>query len=504
MRGGRLYNPADHGLGPAGATASLSLRAATAPAPALFDRFGGRLADVDLVPDLGQRIGSREWWRGLATLTALVGSAAWLSPGLDQSLPAPVPAPLDDAALDAARAQSIAPLAWGGDTGQRMAATDLVQPLTDIPERPTLELTATLGSGDGFARVLERAGVGGGDAAAVARLVSDATPLGDIAPGTRLDIRLGRRPNKRVARPLDALAFRARFDLRLELARVDGALRLTRVPIAVDNTPLRVRGVVGDSLYRAARAAGAPARAVETYLRALATKMSVGEIGADSRFDLIVAQRRAETGEVEIGELLYAGLEQGRRQVRLLKWQAGGRTEWFEASGVGERRGGLVRPVAGHQTSGFGMRFHPLLGYNRFHRGIDFGAAHGSPIYAVTDGRVSFAGRAGGHGNHVRLNHAGSLVTGYSHMSRIAVSTGQTVRRGQVIGYVGSTGLSTGPHLHFETYKAGVPINPKSVSFVTTAQLSGEQLRAFRSRLATLLSTPTGATGPIRGTAAAH
>src|SRR5207253_1397423 len=120
-----------------------------------------------------------------------------------------------------------------------------------------------------------------------------------IADGTRLDIRLGRRPNKHVARPLDALAFRARFDLRIEIARVNGILQLKAVPIRVDNTPLRIQGTVGDSLYRAARAAGAPATAVETYLRALAGKVSIGAINSDARFDLIVEQRRAETGEVE-------------------------------------------------------------------------------------------------------------------------------------------------------------------------------------------------------------
>jgi murein DD-endopeptidase MepM/ murein hydrolase activator NlpD len=173
-----------------------------------------------------------------------------------------------------------------------------------------------------------------------------------------------------------------------------------------------------------------------------------------------------------------------------------GRTEWFEASGVGEKRGALARPVSGRQTSGFGMRLHPLLGYNRFHRGLDFGAAHGSPIYAVTDGVVSFAGRSGGHGNHVRLSHAGGLGSGYSHMSRIAVRAGQRVQRGQVIGYVGSTGLSTGPHLHFEVYRNGAPIDPKKVSFTTVAQLSGEQLRAFRARLASLLSVRVGGAQP--------
>lgn len=453
---------------------------------------GGRFADLDLVPDLGARIGSLEWWRGLGTLAALCASTVLLSPGFDRPMPGATPAPLTEAQWDQTRAQSIAPLAYGADTGRRMATTDLVRPLAEAPERPSLELTAAVGDGDGFAHVLERAGVAPAEARQVADMVAGATPLHDIAAGTRLDIRLGRRPNTHVARPLDALAFRARFDLRLELSRVDGALRLTRVPIHVDNTPLRVTGAVGDSLYRAARAAGAPAHAVETYLRAIGSKMSVGSIGSGARFDLIVEQRRAETGEVETGQLLYAGLDQGRRKLQLLKWQADGRTEWFDAAGVGEKRSGLTRPVAGRQTSSFGMRFHPLLGYSRFHKGIDFGAGTGTPIYAVNDGTVIFSGRHGGHGNYVQLRHGGNMATGYAHMSRIAVRSGERVRQGQVIGYVGSTGLSTGPHLHFEVYRNGTAINPKSVSFVSTSLLNGEQLRAFRSKLSSLLAVRIG------------
>ena len=130
------------------------------------------------------------------------------------------------------------------------------------------------------------------------------------------------------------------------------------------------------------------------------------------------------------------------------------------------------------------------------HRGIDFGAAYGSPIYATTDGTVAFAGRHGGHGNYVRLNHAGGMATGYAHMSRIVARPGAHVRQGQVIGYVGSTGLSTGPHLHYELYRGGVAIHPRSVSFVTTAQLAGENLKAFRARLASLMSVRIGNGAP--------
>jgi murein DD-endopeptidase MepM/ murein hydrolase activator NlpD len=491
-----LYQPSDHGFSLGGGSAALPLPGVPASRiglglPRQVARFGGRFADLDLTPDLGARIGSREWWRGFGTLTALCAAAIALAPGVDRPLPGAVPE-VSREQWDEARAQSISPLAWGADTGGRMAATDLVRPLDEAPERPSIELNAAFGEGDSFRHVLERAGVGANEAAQVADMIEGAASADDVAAGTRLDIRLGRRPNKHVARPLDALAFRARFDLRLEVSRVNDALQLTRIPIRVDNTPLRVRGVVGDSLYRAARAAGAPAQAVETYLRAVGSKMSVGAIGSDARFDLIIAQRRAETGEVETGELLFAGIDQGRRKLQLLKWQAGGRTEWFDAAGVGEKRAGLTRPVSGRQTSGFGMRFHPLLGYNRFHKGIDFGGGYGAPIYAVSDGIATFVGRHGGHGNYVQLRHNGSMATGYAHMSRFAVRSGQSVRQGQVIGYVGSTGLSTGPHLHFEVYRNGQAINPRTVNFVSTSLLSGADLRAFRAKLASLLAVRAG------------
>jgi len=97
------------------------------------------------------------------------------------------------------------------------------------------------------------------------------------------------------------------------------------------------------------------------------------------------------------------------------------------------------------------------------HSGMDFKAAYGAPIYAVTDGVVAYAGRKGGYGNFVQLNHGGGLASGYGHMSRITARAGSKVRRGQIIGYVGSTGLSTGPHLHYELYRNGRAVNPASV-----------------------------------------
>ncbi len=481
-------------------TATLSLTDAIVAPPSddhtlpWRDRWQAAIHSIDLVPDLGCDIGSRSWWRGVATLIALIIAAVATAPGMG-ALPGASGPLLDANDWEMARAQAIMPLAYGGDTGLHMAATDSVQPLASSPERPHIELTATLGQGDGFERVLLRSGVGEGDAATIANLVASAIPLGDLESGTRLDLELGRRMNKALARPVDALALRARFDLRLEIERVDGALTLHRIPIAVDTTPLRIRGRVGDSLYRSARAAGAPAKAIEAYLKVLATQLSVGrDIGADDQFDIIIDYRRAETGEAEAGNLIFAGLDRASgKDLRMLAWTQGGRQQWFEASGVGQSRQGMAAPVHGRLSSHFGMRRHPILGYVRMHSGNDYGAAYGSPIFAVTDGRVDYAGRKGGYGNYVRVQHGGGLGSGYGHMSRIAVRSGASVKRGQVIGYVGNSGLSTGPHLHFEIYRNGRPVDPSSVRYVTRAQLEGSALAAFRAKLNSVTRVAPGA-----------
>lgn len=457
---------------------------------------------IDWVPDLGTRIGSLDWWRGLATCTALCAATWVLSPGL-KPLVGAVPPPLAGAEWEETRAQGIASLAQGATTGRRMAANDLVAPLADVPERPSVDLSATLGDGDSFDRVLIRAGVGRTDAEAAAKLVAQSVDPRAIPAGTRIALTLGRRADRRVARPLEKLDVRARFDLALSLARGAGGLTVDRKPIAIDSTPLRIQGVVGSSLYRSARAAGVPAKAIESYLKAIATRLSIGrDVSADDRFDVIVERARAATGETRIGDLMFAGLDQGRRKVQIVRFAPDAATAdpdddssrggWFDANGQTERRAGSGMPVLGRITSSFGLRIHPLLGFTRMHKGLDIGAPYGAPIHAMTDGTVAFAGRTGGYGNFVKLVHGGGMASGYGHMSRIAVASGTRVRAGQVIGYVGSTGMSTGPHLHWEVWKNGAAINPRTVSFASVAQLSGAKLRAFRAKVAQLLAVRVG------------
>ncbi len=469
--------------------------AAVLRAPAFGTRTrplqGRRATDIDLVVDLGSNLFSRRWWRGLGTLLLLCGTVAFLAPGFEP-LAGGTPAPMGEVEAEQMEALAIAPLNTGSQTGLRMAETAAVEPLSQAPERPTVELFATFNRGDSVADLLQRAGAASNEAAAAARLIARAAPSG-ISPGTTIAVTLGQRLDGS-SRLIERLSLRAGLALKVTVQRCAGGLELTRIPIAVDTTPLRIRGRVGDGLYWALRAAGVSQGAAADYLKALAGQIDVGsEVSPDDKFDLVIANSRAATGENVPGALLYAGLDRvGASDFQLMRWPVGGRMQWLEASGVGRQTSGMIYPVQGRITSGFGLRVHPILRFARMHKGIDFGAHWGSPIVAAADGQVLRAGWAGGYGQQVRLAHGGGIVTTYSHMSRIVAPAGSIVRQGELIGYVGSTGLSTGPHLHYEVYRDGVPVNPLGVRFASRAQLEGAELEAFRNRLRALLSVGVG------------
>jgi murein DD-endopeptidase MepM/ murein hydrolase activator NlpD len=465
-------------------------RLSRADAAALLQRAALQLADAEIVVDLGDSIGSGRWWRGLATLSALV--AAGLTVGLQVPVvPAAVPPAKAPALVEENRLGAIGPLALGSHTGRQAAPNALARRLSEVPERPRVELSANIGSG-GLEAALRRAGVGRPDLDRVSALLSGVANPRGVKPGTPVNIVLGRRESRAVPRPLEFLAFRASFESKVEMRRgADGALVSKVIPIRIDDTPLRVTGTVGTSLERAARAAGLPASVVSEYMRQMGHAVDVHrDIGRRDRFEMIVEHRRAETGETEMGRLLYAGLLNGRSNISLMRW--GPKGEFFWQTGEGVQKGLIRTPISGaRMSSGFGMRFHPVLGYNRMHKGVDFAAPTGTPILASAAGTVVLAGWGGGYGNVVVLDHGKGIRTRYAHMSRVSVRNGQRVSQGQSIGAVGSTGLSTGPHLHYEVWQNGVPVDPRQVKFFGgTQQLGGEDLRRFKAQMARLKALP--------------
>ncbi|WP_439546979.1 peptidoglycan DD-metalloendopeptidase family protein [Sandarakinorhabdus sp.] len=437
----------------------------------------GEIDPSDLDLDLGTGLFSRAWWLKAAGCTLLLGAALWagshVTPILEATPAAFTPSQREDAAVFA-----LAPLARGGVTGMapRVDARQL-RPLAEAPERPRVERSLTIGR-RGLTAALRNAGVGATDVSAVTRLLAGINPGG----GSRAELVLGRRETKSVPRPLDQLSLRAAFDLKVELTRVDGALTLKRIPIAVDSTPLRVEGAAGGSLNRALRSAGIPAGPAAEFVKQMRHVVDFQRgLGKADRFDIIVEQDRAATGEVRHGKLLFGALtRKGKTPVEIGLYKG----DYYQASGEGVTRGLMRTPVNGaRMTSKFGMRLHPLLGFSRMHQGVDFGAVSGTPIIAAGGGTVSFAGWHGGHGQYVMIRHNKDLATAYAHMSHIAVKAGQKIRQGQVIGKVGSTGMSTGPHLHYEVWLRGKPANPVSLKFIGGAELAGRDLDAFQRQM---------------------
>lgn len=246
----------------------------------------------------------------------------------------------------------------------------------------------------------------------------------------------------------------------------------------------RYSGLAGDGLYWSLRSAGVPARAADDYLSALATRIDtrVG-IEPDDRFDLVLHE----------GRLSYASINrQYGRDVEVLRWTSRTGSEWVEPNGRGEAKQerGLARPVTGRISSTFGTRIHPIFGFARFHRGVDFAARWGTPIAAAGDGVVIDAGWHGGYGRQVRIAHDDGTVTTYSHMSSIAAVPGLKVRRGATIGQVGSSGLSTGPHLHYEVLRQGVAVDPLRASMAAGRSTpSMKNASVVRARIAEILKT---------------
>lgn len=252
----------------------------------------------------------------------------------------------------------------------------------------------------------------------------------------------------------------------------------------VKQGPRRFTGTAGANMVDSLRAAGVPQAAIADYLGALGRRLKlVDGISVADRFDLVMPHARYADGTVRFGELQYAGLDRvGASDVQLVRWKVDGRGDWVDAQGLGSRIEGSFMPVTGAVSSGFGTRWHPILGQRRFHRGLDLRAAYGTPVRATDDGVVTMAGWAGGYGRQVRIAHGGH-ATSYSHMSRFAVVPGTRVQRGQVIGYVGSSGLSTGPHLHFELHRGGRAVDPRMVKGTVQPRVESGEERAVRASL---------------------
>lgn len=209
------------------------------------------------------------------------------------------------------------------------------------------------------------------------------------------------------------------------------------------------------------------------------------DIHPGDSFEVMYEEKYAPNGDfLEVGDILYAELVSKGKKIALYRYKRpDGRTAYYDENGKGASKTLKKTPLNGARiTSKYGIRKDPVLGYTKKHKGVDFAAPTGTPIPAAGDGIVEKRGwNNGGYGNMVKIRHNGTYSTLYAHMSQFkkGVVVGTRVKQGDIIGYVGSTGWSTGPHLHYEIIKNGVAVNPGTIKLPSTDNLSGEVLQAF-------------------------
>lgn len=248
----------------------------------------------------------------------------------------------------------------------------------------------------------------------------------------------------------------------------------------------RVIGIVDNTLYSAVTDQGTDGQVVHDYADIFGYDIDFQrEIQKGDQFEIVYERLENEEGEfVKTGSILYASFKGDEFDKRLYRYKRANDNifGYYDETGQSTKKFIMKTPINGARlSSNFGMRRHPILGYSKAHNGTDFAAPVGTPIYAGGDGTVTMAKYHGGYGNYIMIRHNSEYTTAYAHLSKYAagIRPGVRVTQGQVIGYVGSTGRSTGPHLHYEVYQRGKPINVTKLKSPDVQRLTGEELKKF-------------------------
>ncbi len=395
--------------------------------------------------------------------------------------------PADPTSSTAAPPRLQVPAPAPGEVERWLAWQGEAPPATSVDLRlkpPVQELQVS--AGDTLLGLLTGVGVDRTEAhAAVARLADVYDPR-DLRPGQRLQVE-----TDVAAASLKRLAFDPNQRERIELVRThEGAYRSERTekPTTLETRYATAR--VEHSLHGAATAAGVPPDVLARVIKLFSWDVDFQrDTRPGDQLKLLFDEELLTDGTpLGSGDIRYAKLDIAGMTLEAFRFERDGALEYFDRDGRSLRKFLLRTPVNGARiSSGFGKRRHPILGYTRMHQGVDFAAPTGTPIYAAGSGRLVRVGRLGGYGNYIRIDHGNGYETAYAHMSRYAsgMRRGGRVKQGEVIGYVGSTGRSTGPHLHFEVLKGGTQINPLKVAQPPAERLSGTTLAAFERLIKT-------------------
>ncbi len=364
------------------------------------------------------------------------------------------------------------------------------------------EVRIKIKRGENFVDALKRAGVNARDRNEAAYAFGKHYNLRRLRPGQEFILTVGAQNQTlfqlaaRDGEPnthLVALDFRADPENRIHVRRdQSGALTADKKTIEMTTRLLSIAGRINGSLYVSAKAAGAPDQIIADLADAFSYDVDFQrEIFGGDEFEAIFEARYDDQGElVSTGDILFARLKwRGRSREKgyylFASSQDGDRPDYYDSNGRGAKRLLMKTPIDGARlSSNFGTRKHPILGYRRAHKGVDFAANRGTPVKAAGDGVIERSDRYGSFGNYVRIRHSNGYKTAYAHLKGFGrgIRKGKRVRQGDIIGYVGTAGRSTGPHLHYEVHLNGQAVNPQKLKIATGKSLKAGDLDRFMAQ----------------------
>jgi len=353
-------------------------------------------------------------------------------------------------------------------------------------EKLPLHKEVSVGSGQTIAGVLQGAGIDGSDAYYAVKALGKHFDPRRVRSGQELDVHFKELSDGTVG--FDRLEMKI-SPVKEVVVSKNGHEDFS-AQLEEQELERKVYGRVAEietSLYGSAARADIPSSIIAEMIRIYSWNVDFQrDVRRGDKVEVLYEAFENEDGDyAKYGKILYANIKKDGREKPIYRFEMdNGRVDYFGPKGTSIRNTLMRTPVNGARlSSGFGMRRHPVLGYNKMHKGVDFAAPTGTPIYAAGDGIVEEARRKGAYGNYVRIRHNSKLKTAYAHISKFkkGIRPGKQVQQGDVIAYVGSTGRSTGPHLHYEVLVNGVQVNPRSVDLPTGETLTGQQLNRFKT-----------------------
>ena len=340
-------------------------------------------------------------------------------------------------------------------------------------------IIAKLEQDDFLISLLEKKGLSSNEVYGISRAIDKVYPVNLLRPGNEFYLYL---QNKK----LEHFVFRPNFEKTIFIDVIDGGYNTREVISEYKSQRVGISGEISTSLYIDATKSGIPDRIVDQFTKIYEYSVDFQrDIRPGDKFTMYFDAYKNRKGDiVKTGDLLYTSFSPGDKKSEFWLFSNEKKTEnFYDENGKTAKRRLRATPINGARiSSGFGGRKHPILGYRKMHTGVDFAAPTGTPVLAAGSGTVEYAAWNGAAGKYIRIRHTDGYKTAYFHLSRINVSVGKYVKQDQIIGKVGSTGRSTGPHLHYEVILNGKKINPKRLSQLSGKPLGKAEMNKFNKR----------------------